>query len=492
MGFGQGLSGLNAAAQNLDVIGNNIANSATVGFKSSSVSFADVYANSRVGLGVAVAAVAQRFALGTVKASGGEFDIAIDGSKGMFRLQDQSGQTVYSRNGEFSADKNNFIVNAQGQRLTGFVGGANSTMLGPLVVPTGNIAPAATSGIEVKANLDANSPIIREQAVPESLGSVTLTSADNNLNVTRVYFKESSSGTMSWFDVSGNPAPAPANGTYTSGANVSVTFSGGQIVAGNVDKNAPNSGYVAPQNGHPFSPTDPKSFTHSLPIRTYDSLGNSHQLTQYFVKREGSVGTQSHWDVHYRFDGLPTDAPAGGGPVSMTFDGAGRLLTHPVSTVVVKSPGFAGAPAEPLAITVDRTGSTQYGGDFTPSFVQNGYATGEYVGLNISKTGEVVANYTNGKSDVVGVIALADFKNLQGLTPLGGNAWAESPESGEPIVGRAGANGMAMLRGQALEASNVDMGEELVNMIVAQRNYQANAQTIKTQDQVLQTLVSMR
>src|SRR5690606_33170916 len=160
MGFGQSLSGLNAAAQNLDVIGNNIANSATIGYKSASVSFADVYANSRVGLGVQVTGVNQRFSVGNVKVTGGQFDIAIDGSKGLFRLQDTSGDVVYSRNGEFFADKNNYIVNAQGQRLTGFVGGADSLTLGPLMVPTSNIAPQATSSATTKANLDANSPII--------------------------------------------------------------------------------------------------------------------------------------------------------------------------------------------------------------------------------------------------------------------------------------------------------------------------------------------
>ena len=124
MGFGQGLSGLNAAAQNLDVIGNNIANSGTVGFKSSTASFADVYASSRVGLGTKVAAITQRFTVGTVNGGGGEYDIAIDGAKGMFRVTDESGAIMYTRNGEFLVDKNNFIVNAQGYRLTGYPAGA--------------------------------------------------------------------------------------------------------------------------------------------------------------------------------------------------------------------------------------------------------------------------------------------------------------------------------------------------------------------------------
>src|SRR5690606_3191927 len=120
MGFGQGLSGLNAAAQELDVIGNNIANSGTVGFKSSSAAFADVYANSKVGLGTKVSSVNQRFTVGTISATGNQFDMAIDGAKGLFRVQDANGNILYTRNGQFEANKDNYIVNAQGHRLTGY------------------------------------------------------------------------------------------------------------------------------------------------------------------------------------------------------------------------------------------------------------------------------------------------------------------------------------------------------------------------------------
>ncbi|MVW78207.1 flagellar hook-basal body complex protein [Bordetella sp. 02P26C-1] len=493
MGFGQGLSGLSAAAQNLDVIGNNIANSATVGFKSSSASFADVYAaNSRVGLGVQVSGINQRFSVGNVKVTGGQFDIAIDGAKGLFRLQEKDGSLVYSRNGEFFADKNGYIVNAQGQQLTGYVGGADSTTLGALTVPTGNIAPRATSEATTKANFDANAPIISEVDIPEQLGAVILTPVDTGVPDAPAYYRVSSSGTLSWFDAAGNATSSPANGKYTSGNGLQVELTGGQIIAGSFDTNAPNNAYAAAQTGRPFSPTDPKSYTHSLPIPVYDSLGNTHQLTQYFVKRDGAAGLQSQWDVHYTLDGLPVNEPAGGGPVQMVFDSAGRMISAAETTIVMNAPGFAGAPAEPLAIRLDYSGSTQFGGGFTPSFTQSGYPTGEYSGLSIAATGEVIAAYTNGETQIVGVVALGDFRNLQGLKPVGGNAWIETSESGPVLVGRPGGNGLAVLKGQALEESNVDMSQELVNMIVAQRTYQANAQSIKTHDQVLQTLITMR
>src|SRR6478609_11893727 len=177
MGFGQGLSGLNAAAQNLDVIGNNIANSGTVGFKSATASFADVYASSRVGLGVKVAAINQRFTVGAVTGGGGEYDIAIDGAKGMFRVTDQSGSVMYTRNGEFLVDKNNFIVNAQGYRLTGYPPGAIGANPVELQLPTANVAPQATSTATTVANLDANAKVIYQVdtvTAPAVPGSVTL------------------------------------------------------------------------------------------------------------------------------------------------------------------------------------------------------------------------------------------------------------------------------------------------------------------------------
>ncbi len=204
MGFGQGLSGLNAAAQNLDVIGNNIANSGTVGFKSATASFADVYASSRVGLGVKVAAINQRFTVGTVQGGGGEYDIAIDGAKGMFRVTDQSGAVMYSRNGEFLVDKNNFIVNAQGYRLTGYPPGAIGANPVELQLPTANVAPLATSTGTTVANLDANAKVVYltdTVTSPAVNGSVSL-------GGTPYEFTRDATGNLVW------AAGAPPAGTY--------------------------------------------------------------------------------------------------------------------------------------------------------------------------------------------------------------------------------------------------------------------------------------
>lgn len=412
MGFGQGLSGLNAASQNLDVIGNNIANSSTVGFKASTIAFADVYANSRVGLGVQVAEINQRFTTGNISTTGNQFDMAIDGAKGLFRLVDQSGATVYSRNGQFHADKDFNIVNAQGYRLTGFGVGADgqiTNQLSPVKVPVGNIAPKATTEASIKANLDS-----REKVIAPGFAAKDVIRDENH--------------------------------------------------------------------------------SHSLPLTVYDSLGNPHQVTQYFVKTAGSGADatgKSKWDVYYRVD--ERDAVKGG---SLTFDNAGRLEGTGVVNLTVNNIGTTplpvGSPAAVLNMDFNYGGSTQFGGEFSPSFTQNGYPTGEYSSMSIAADGRIVANYTNGETMTMGAVALADFNNLNGLQPIGGNAWVETAASGQPVVGQPGTNGLAMLKGQAVEESNVDMSQELVNMIIAQRTYQANAQTIKTQDQILQTLITLR
>jgi len=409
MGFGQGLSGLNAAAQDLDVIGNNIANSATVGFKASSASFADVYASSRVGLGAQVSHVNQRFSVGTVESTGNQFDMAIDGGKGFFRLQDSSGATLYSRNGEFFADKDLYLTNAQGHRLITYnadANGAPGNTLGPIRIPAGTTAPEATRNITFATNLDASQPAI-------------------------------------------DPAAKP------------------------------------------FNADDASTFTKSYPVDVYDSLGNVHQVTQYFVKRP-DAGGNSVWDVYYTGGSSLKDVdPA---KQTLEFSASGTLVspTAPVTVNANVQTSASGSPAAPLSINLSYLGSTQFNTPFAPQFTVDGHTAGKLVSMSFAANGAIQAKYSAGDPKILGYVALADFNNLQGLQPVGGNAWAETSASGQAVMGTPGTNGLAVLKGQAVEKSNVDMGQEMVKMIVAQRTYQANAQTIRTQDQVLQTLITMR
>lgn len=427
MGFGQGLSGLKAQAQKLDVIGNNIANAGTVGFKSSSVSFADVYASSRVGLGTQVASVNQNFGVGNLTSTGGQFDIAIDGGAGMFRLQDQSGAIFFSRNGEFAPNKEGYLTNAQGQFLTGFIKDPETGQYGlnpaPIRVPTGNIAARATGVVEGEPGLLARRMNLDADAkVPEK----------------------------AWVGLPTDP-DAP------------------KVV-------------------------DPETYNISIPLTVYDSLGREQQLTQYFVRNGTADAPSNSWTVHYQ---LGSDPIVADNSRIINFSNNGEIesiTTNPAGPAGAPVPAlsFDVAGANAISFTPDYSIATQFGGGHNLEFQQNGYATGEYASMSIAADGSIVANYTNGEMAEVGYMVLANFANLQGLQPVGGNAWAQTATSGEAILGRPGANGLAMVKGQALEESNVDMGTELVNMIITQRTYQANAQSITTQSEVMQTLLNIR
>jgi len=490
MGFGQGLSGLNAAAQNLDVIGNNIANSGTVGFKSATASFADVYASSRVGLGVKVSAINQRFTVGSVTGGGGEYDIAIDGAKGMFRVTDQSGSVMYTRNGEFLVDKNNFIVNAQGYRLTGYPAGAIGANPVELQLPTANVAPQATTSATTVANLDANAKVIYQvDTVTADDVPGTFTLGGNNYSFTR-----SATGVATLLDNTGAVVPP---GPITDGT-ITITVGAAGAVTDDLTAIPGFKEYTAAvtEIGKPFDPKISSTYTNASPMTVFDSLGNSHQVMQYFVKREATAGT-SVYDVYYTMDGqamAPTTEAGGtwGNPTQFTFNNAGTLTSAPIVNLTFAQPGGTTTPADPLNVAINYTGTTQYGSNYKLVAKPDGYTSGEFSGINISSDGSLVASYTNGETQIVGTLVLADFSNLQGLQPVGNNAWKETAASGQPILGQPGTNSMSTVVGQATEASNVDMSRELVNMIIAQRTYQANSQTIKTQDEIMQVLMNLK
>jgi len=217
-------------------------------------------------------------------------------------------------------------------------------------------------------------------------------------------------------------------------------------------------------------------------------------LTYYFQK----VATDT-WNVFVTANGAPVNGTAAL-PLPTTtinFPANGGTPTAPVGPVAFDIPASVNAVgAQTLAITgvqLSLSGSTQYGAGFgVTNLSQNGYAPGQLTGISIEANGIVMARYSNGQNKPAGQIELATFRNPQGLQPQGGNAWARSFASGDPILGVAGEGNLGVLQSGALEESNVDLTAELVSMITAQRIYQANAQTIKTQDQVLQTLVNLR
>jgi len=406
MSFRISLSGMNAATSDLNITSNNIANANTVGFKQSRAEFGDIFPASAYGLsrnsigaGVRLAQVAQQFGQGNVDFTGKSLDLAISG-QGFFTLSDQ-GATVYSRAGNFGADRDGYVVNPSGQRLQVYLPNAAGTgfdtgRLGDLQLSTGDSPPAATTSIDVQSNLPAN-------------------------------------------------ASAP---TIT-----------------------------------PFDPNDPQTYNHTTSLTVYDSLGASHSQSLYFVK----TGNPNEWQVHTTIDGT-----AVGGAQTLQYSNTGAL-TAPAGGQIALPAYTPSNGAAPMNVSMKLGNSTQFGDSFSLSaLTQDGYATGRLTGIEVTADGVVNARYTNGVSKALGQVAMTSFANPQGLQPLGNNGWAETFESGQPRRGQAGTSEFGAVQGGALEASNVDLTEQLVNMITAQRNFQANAQMIQTQDQVTQTVINIR
>ncbi len=416
MSFRIALSGLNAAATDLSVTGNNIANAGTAGFKESRAEFADVYASSvldrsatAAGQGVRVARIAQQFSQGVVEFTSNNLDLAING-EGFFVMKDGSGSQVYTRAGAFSADRDGYVVNQALQRLqiypalTTASGDTtfNTGVLADLQLPTQPSPPQATGNVYAALNLDA-----QQQPLPA----------------------------------------APA-----------------------------------------FNPGNPSTYNHSTSIVTYDSLGNSHTATMYFRKT-----ADNQWDGYLYVDGQPlgnppVDPPAG--PMfNLSFNEQGVLTSSAIQTV---GP-YVASGADDLTLDLDFGDTTQYGGSFAVnSLGQDGYSSGRLSGVDIDADGIVFARYTNGQSSAMGKVALAKFNNTQGLRQIGDTSWVETFPSGDAQLGEAGTSSFGAIQSGALEASTVDIAEQLVNLITAQRNFQANAQVITASDAITQTVINLR
>lgn len=234
-----------------------------------------------------------------------------------------------------------------------------------------------------------------------------------------------------------------------------------------------------------FAPDDINSFSHTTSMTVYDSLGAAQVATLYFVK----APVNNEWTVHSYVDGQQVSAPAGD---ALVFGDDGQLQQPANQQLAL--PGFnLGNGAQDQALTLDLSEMTQFANGFsTQTLQQDGFTTGRLVGVEISQDGVLFARYTNGQAEPLGQISLTQFSNPQGLQQLGNTAWAESFESGQPVVGTANSSSFGQIQAGALESSNVNLSEQLVNMIVAQRNFQANAQMIQTEDQVMQTVINIR
>ncbi|WP_203300959.1 flagellar hook protein FlgE [Marinobacter sediminum] len=276
---------------------------------------------------------------------------------------------------------------------------------------------------------------------------------------------------------------------------------------------------VSPFVTNEFDPQDQRTYNHATSTTVYDSLGNSHELTQFFVKdpAPGNGVGQSQWSIYVEIDGeMVPDISSGQQPFTATFNQNGSLESvngDPSGEIFVtgwtpKDPngdangadGPPGAgvteitePPSSSAFVINLGGTTQFGASFgVNDQKQDGYTTGRLSGLDVSDTGVIFARYTNGQSQSLGQVALASFNNTNGLSPVGDTSWVETFESGQPIFGAPDTGTLGSIQASSVEESNVDLSAELVNLIIAQRNYQANAKTIETSDAVTQTIINLR
>ena len=505
MSFQQGLSGLNGAAKSLDVIGNNIANASTVGFKGSQAQFADVYANSlngaggnQAGIGTKVSQIAQQFTQGNIEASNNPLDIAINGG-GFFRTS-INGSVQYSRNGQFSLDKEGYMVNAQGAKLTGFTAGPTGQILAgspvPLQINTADLKPVATSRVDTEINLDSGSiiPVTApfNAADPTSYNKQTPIDVYDSLgnpHVMSTFYVKTGGG--SW-DV------------YTAVDGVEITnqrvSAAAQTDAASVAARAAFQTAASTPPGN----TAPQAITYAAAagaaVAAQAGLAGASPATQAAILAAAtSAGTTVGINPD-EIDALIAEAVTVPAVRSgyLRFDTNGALSTSAMAPqtlpLSISLPIFPATGSDNvLTLDLNFANSTQYGAATSEKkTTQDGYTAGSLQRFSAGADGVILGQYSNGQSHALGQIVLANFANPNGLSPLGNNAWAETSTSGVPLVGTPSSGSLGVLQSSAVENSNVDLTAELVNMITAQRVYQANAQTIKTQDSVLQTLVNLR
>ncbi len=414
MSFQQGLSGLNASSKALDVVGNNVANSSTVGYKSSSGHFSDVYAASlsgsgasQVGIGTTMSSVFQQFTQGNITTTNNSLDVAINGG-GFFKVT-RDDVIAYTRNGQFHADNEGYIVNDQNYKLMGY-----------LATATGQIVPSEPAAIRVDSS----------NIAPQPTGAALGGDAEMVLNLD-----------------SSEDVPAIA-----------------------------------------FNFNNPLSYTYSTAQTVYDSLGVDHNITYYFVK----TATAGQWNVHATLDGANPQSMG-----NLNFNTSGQLTTAmpvalPATWVITTGAATPLGSGQPNW-NIDFTGTTSYSGESTVnSQRQGGYAQGALTSISIGADGVILGNYSNGQTKNLAQIVLTTFPNVNGLINVGNNLYQSTSTAGQGLDGAPGAGSRGVLQSAAVEESNVDLTAELVNMITLQRNYQANAHSIKTQDQIMQTLVNLR
>jgi flagellar hook protein FlgE len=485
MSFNIALSGINASQKDLDVTANNISNVKTSGFKQSRAEFADVYAtsifnsgNAKVGDGVLTSSVAQQFSQGTLEFTENSLDLAISGN-GFFATASNIGDQdlSYTRSGAFKLNNESYMVDNNGNYLMGFpvdeVTGVNqSTSLAtaePIRIPDTAGVPRKTKEVDLAFNLDS-----RSKAVPIQ-----------------------------------------------------------------TDEDLPDNPEIT---GVEFAPDNPESYTSSTSTNVYDSLGESHVMTTYYVRRENGQGEEdnavpddgkSYWDVYVTVDGKGIDVEqfkdgdndkpeaiteaagvpslAGHKSIRIAFDASGNPVQNGSVDGTLTNQTFTDAKvkvgttyANGADVTQEVTLSfndpensnvrpTQYASEFQVGLIQqDGSTVGRLTKVETAEDGRIAATYSNGQTRYLGQVALVRFANEQGLTQIGGTSWKESSASGEALAGQANSGTFGAIESSALENSNVNLTKELVDLITAQRNFQANSRSLEVNNTINQTILQIR
>lgn len=408
-----GISGLNANGLALSVIGDNIANANTVGFKASRANFGDILSQTlsgssamQVGRGTMIIDIQKMFTQGTLETTANPLDLAIEGD-GFFVVRQPNGPTYYTRAGQFRLDKDGYVVDPNGYRLQAYLMDTAGNVTGGIgdVYLAGLMSnPSATTEIKMQLNLDS-----RElQKTWNYTGGTDLPSAD--------------------------------------------------------------------------------SYNYSTAITVYDSLGNPHLVYTYFVKNDINL-----WEAHVVYDTSVDPANPNYsevGSFQLTFDETGRLQTDPPTTSFTFD--FTPWGAQSADININFADTTQYGAPNAVVFqTQNGYSAGNLIAITVDQNGVIAGVFTNGQVKNVAQVVLAKFVAPHNLTKVGNNLFLESYSSGSPTLGAPNTIGVGRIYANSLESSNVDLAEEFIRMIAAQRAYQANVRVITTTDNMLNELMNI-
>jgi flagellar hook protein FlgE len=504
--FFSGISGLRTNTDSINVVGNNIANVNTVGFKGSRATFEDALyqsifgasGTSQVGRGAALSTVDTLFAQGSFESTSQPTDLAI-GGKGFFIVQNPDSQLLYyTRAGEFRFDKEGNMTNPAGLLLQGKQ--IDRLTHAPVGVDTDIIIspepsqPRATEQIAMALNLQEDIPSEVTFSLPTgSAGPISATSVPSATTggypVTGAYTATYDSGTG---EVTLNVA-ADDGSTYTYH---------GAVAAGTAYENFGGSGITITTAGT-LTNGDSQAFTvggfddtsattrtatsnYSSSLMIYDSIGRAHEVTVYFNKT-----AQGTWQWH----AVAPDSTGGTIEGTLRFDNSGILQAGSGAPTAINLTFQGTAQQVQLAFNGELGGNstTQYPIASTTNFQsQDGYPPGVLLNVTVSPEGIIAGHYSNGQILDLYQLTLANFNNTQGLSREGGNLYAETLESGVPYTSAPGANGSGKISPNSLEQSNVDLATEFVKMIVAQRGFQANARVITTSDEILTELMNIK